>query len=86
MGQADLQDQVLAIMKDLELPSPESMLRRIERMLPAGERDRVFQALVEGSTETTKDDRKKLLKALDGSREDWSRAVDGLLERCSPTS
>ena len=64
----------------------EAMLRRIEGMLPKGDRDRVFQALIDGSSDPGQDDRKKLLPALDGSREDWVKAVDGLLERCSPTS
>ena len=79
VSNGDLHGQLLAIMEELELPAPERMLGRIEDMLPDRDRARVLRALVRDSMQQSKEDTRRILEVLVGSRDEWAREVDRLL-------
>lgn len=81
----ELHAQVLAIMEELDLPAPERMLGRIEDMLPERDRHRVLRALVQDSRQQSRDETRRILKVLVGSRDEWTHEVERLLRDYPPT-
>lgn len=80
----DLSGQLLALMEELELPAPERMLGRIQDMLPERDRTRVLRALVQDSTQQSKEETRRILKVLVGTRDEWAREVERLLSKYPP--
>ena len=77
--------RIVAVMEELKLPSPDRMLRRIERMLPGDGRDSVLRDLLQGFEHQSRSDVKKHLKSLAPTREEWLREVDQLFNDYPPT-
>ena len=80
----DVRTSIVAAMQELDLPSPERMLSRIERMLDAKDRDRVLQQLLEGFRKDTPEEMRRVLKVLTADGAEWTREVDKLLANYKP--
>ena len=80
----DVRANIVAAMKELDLPSPERMLGRIERMLDEKDRDRVLTQLLEGFHKDGPDEMKRVLKLLDATGAEWAKEVDRLLSKLRP--
>lgn len=88
-GRADaesVRESIVQAMQDLDLPSPERMLSRIERMLDAKDRERVLQQLLDGFRRDSPDEMKRVLKVLSADGAEWAREVDKLLANYKPVS
>ena len=85
-GADELRARILAVMEELELPSPTRMLGRIESMLDDKDRERVLQQLLDDFRHQSGEEVRKILKVLAPatSREDWAREVDRLLQNYRP--
>lgn len=76
--------QLVAVMHELDLPSPERMLGRIEKMLPERERERVLKQLLADFQGQSRDEIRRILKVLAPDREEWAREVDRMLAKSLP--
>ena len=84
---SEVRARLVAVMQELQLPSPERMLGRIERMLPQTDRERVLQQLLEDFQTQSQDEMRRILKVLaPGKDSDWIREVDRLLANYRPVS
>ena len=81
---ADVRESIVAAMQDLDLPSPDRMLSRIERMLDAKDRERVLQQLLDGFRRDSPEEMKRVLKVLAADGAEWAREVDKLLANYKP--
>jgi hypothetical protein len=81
---ADVRESIVAAMQELDLPSPERMLNRIERMLDSKDRDRVLQQLLDGFRKDSPEEMKRVLKVLAADGAEWTREVDKLLANYKP--
>lgn len=81
---ADVRANIVAAMNELDLPSPERMLSRIERMLDDKDRERVLTQLLEGFRKDGPDEMKRVLKILAADGAEWAREVDKLLANYKP--
>ena len=82
---ADVRESIVAAMQDLELPSPDRMLNRIERMLDSKDRERVLQQLLDGFRKDTPEEMKRVLKVLAADSAEWAKEVDKLLANYKPS-
>ena len=81
---ADVRESIVAAMQELDLPSPDRMLSRIERMLDAKDRERVLQQLLDGFRRDSPEEMKRVLKVLAADGAEWTREVDKLLANYKP--
>lgn len=82
----DVRENIVAAMQELDLPSPERMLSRIERMLDPKDRERVLQLLLAGFQKDSPAEMKRVLKVLAADSAEWTREVDKLLANYKPVS
>jgi len=82
---ADVRESIVAAMQDLDLPSPDRMLNRIERMLDSKDRERVLQQLLDGFRKDTPEEMKRVLKVLAADSAEWAKEVDKLLANYKPS-
>ena len=82
----DVRESIVSAMQELDLPSPDRMLSRIERMLDPKDRDRVLQLLLAGFHKDSPDEMKRVLKVLAADGAEWTREVDKLLANYKPVS
>ena len=80
----DLRAQIVTVMEELQLPAPQRMLTRIEKMLPDRDRERVLRQLLADFQQQSKDEIKRILKVLAPGRDEWAREVDKLLSNYRP--
>ena len=85
-GTGETHSRLVAVMKDLNLPSPERMLGRIEKMLPERDRERVLGQLLADFQVQSQDEIKRILKVLAPDRDDWAREVDEMLQNYRPVA
>lgn len=81
---SDTRAQLVAVMRELDLPAPDRMLSRIEKMLPDRERDRVLGQLLADFRSQSRDEVKKILKVLAPDRDEWVREVEKMLAKYHP--
>ena len=81
---AELRAQIIAVMEDLQLPAPQRMLSRIEKMLDEKDRERVLRQLLGDFQQQSKAEIKRILKVLAPGRDEWAREVDQLLANYRP--
>ena len=74
---------IVGVMKEMDLPAPERMLGRIERMLDEKDRDRVLRQLLEDFRKQSPEEVKKVLRVLAPDAE-WAKEVDRLLANYRP--
>lgn len=74
---------IVGVMKDLDLPAPERMLGRIEKMLGEKDRDRVLRQLLEDFRKQSPEEVRKVLRVLAPDAE-WAKEVDKLLANYRP--
>ncbi len=82
----DIRARLVAVMAELELPAPERMLGRIERMLKDDDRERVLRQLLEDFQSQSRDEIRKILKVLAPGGDEWERAVERLVDNYRPVS
>ena len=82
---ADVRGSIVAAMQDLDLPSPDRMLNRIERMLDSKDRERVLQQLLDVFRKDTPEEMKRVLKVLAADSAEWAKEVDKLLANYKPS-
>ena len=83
-GSEDVRARIVAVMQELDLPAPDRMLGRIERMLDDKDRERVLRQLLEDFRKQSPEEMKRILKVLGPGREEWAREVDKLLSNYRP--
>jgi hypothetical protein len=83
-GGAELRARIVAVMEELELPAPERMLNRIERMLDDKDRDRVLRMLLDDFRTQSGEEIRRILKVLAPGGDEWAREVDRLLANYRP--
>lgn len=84
-GFAEVRAQLVSVMEELELPAPQKMIARIEKMLDEKDRERVLrQLLADCQQQQSKDELKRILKIMGGGRDEWAREVDQLLANYRP--
>jgi len=82
-GLEQVRADIMGVMKELDLPAPERMLGRIERMLGDKDRDRVLRQLLEDFRRDGPEEVRKALRVLAPDAE-WSKEVDRLLANYRP--
>ncbi len=80
----EVRARIVSAMQGLDLPSPERMLSRIERMLDPKDRDRVLALLLDGFQRDSPAEMKRVLKVLTADSAEWAREVDRLLANYKP--
>ena len=83
-GADELRARLVAVMEELELPAPQRMLSRIERMLDEKDRERVLGMLLDDFRTQSTDEVRRILKVLAPGGDDWAREVDKLLANYRP--
>ena len=84
-GFAEVRAQLVSVMEELELPAPQKMIARIEKMLDEKDRERVLrQLLADCQQQQSKDELKRILKIMGGGRDEWAHEVDQLLANYRP--
>ena len=84
-GFAEVRAQLVSVMEELELPAPQKMIARIEKMLDEKDRERVLrQLLADCQQQQSKAELKRILKIMGGGRDEWAREVDQLLANYRP--
>ena len=83
-GAAELRARLVAVMEELELPAPERMLSRIERMLDDKDRERVLGQLLADFRTQSGEEMRRILKVLAPGRDEWAKEVDRLLANYRP--
>ena len=72
----ELRAQIVSVMEDLQLPAPQRMLSRIEKMLPERDRERVLRQILADFQQQSKEEIKRILKVLAPGRDEWAREIE----------
>ena len=85
VGLAEVRASLVSVMEELDLPAPQKMVTRIEKMLDEKDRERVLrQLLTDCQQQQSKDELKRILKIMGGGKDEWAREVDQLLANYRP--